>query len=80
VDRATLSDDFNAYLTDGQVALGQRSLNAMGAISNVVVSGLYERGGLEVAVVNFDVGSVPARGLMYRNPDGKIEEFLFSRR
>jgi D-alanyl-D-alanine carboxypeptidase len=80
VDRAALSDDFNAYLTDEQVALGRRALNALGPVANVAVVGLYERGGMAVAVVNFDVGSVPARGLMYRNPDGHIEEFLFSRR
>jgi D-alanyl-D-alanine carboxypeptidase len=80
VDRSTLSDDFNAFLTADKVALGRQSLNALGAISQVRVTGLYERGGMEVAAVDFMVGSTPARGLMYRDPDGKVEEFLFSRR
>ena len=38
-----------------------------------------ERGGMEVATVLFDVGGTAARGLMYRTPDGKVQEFLFSR-
>jgi CubicO group peptidase (beta-lactamase class C family) len=79
VDRSTISADFDAYLTPAKVAAGQRALNALGAISNVRVVALSERGGLEVATVQFNVGNTPARGLMYRSPDGKIEEFLFSR-
>jgi hypothetical protein len=43
------------------------------------VANLGERGGMEVAVVQFDVGRTSARGLMYRTPDGKVQEFLFSR-
>jgi hypothetical protein len=34
---------------------------------------------MEVAVVQFDVGGTAAQGLMYRTPDGKVQEFLFSR-
>jgi hypothetical protein len=34
---------------------------------------------LEVATVHFDVGTTAVQGLMYRRPDGTIEEFLFSR-
>jgi D-alanyl-D-alanine carboxypeptidase len=79
VDRSTISADFDAYLTPAKVAAGQRALNALGAVSNVRVLGLSERGGMEVATVQFTVGSTSARGLMYRTPDGKVEEFLFSR-
>ena len=79
VDRATVSPDFDAYLTAAKVAAAQRTLNAMGAISNIRIAGLGERGGMEVATVLFNVGTTPARGLMYRTPDGKLEEFLFSR-
>jgi D-alanyl-D-alanine carboxypeptidase len=79
VDRSTISPDFDAYLTAEKVAAAQRALNAMGAIANVRVAGVGERGGMEVATVLFNVGSTAAVGLMYRTPDGKIEEFLFSR-
>ena len=38
-----------------------------------------ERGGMEVAIVQFKVGSTPAQSLMYRTPDGKIQQFLINR-
>ena len=79
VDRATISADFDAYLTAPKIAAAQKALNALGPITNVRIGGVGERGGMEVATVLFNVGSTPARGLMYRTPDGKVEEFLFSR-
>lgn len=79
VDRSTTSPDFDAYLTPDKLATAQRALNALGAITNIKIAGLRERGGMEVAIVTFTVGTTPAQGLMYRDPDGKIEEFLFSR-
>src|SRR6185503_12971277 len=79
VDRSTISADFDAYLTAPKIAAAQKALNALGPITNVRIGGVGERGGMEVATVLFNVGSTPARGLMYRTPDGKVEEFLFSR-
>jgi CubicO group peptidase (beta-lactamase class C family) len=79
VDRSTVSADFDAYLTPDKVAQAQRALNGLGSISKIRVAGLRERGGMEVATVLFSVGTTPARALMYRTPDGKIAEFLFSR-
>jgi D-alanyl-D-alanine carboxypeptidase len=79
VDRSTISADFDTYLTQDKITTAQHSLNALGPISDIHVAGLRERGGMEVAIVQFKVGSTPAQGLMYRTPDGKLEEFLFSR-
>ena len=79
VDRATISPDFDAYLTPAKVASARNALKALGPISLVRVAGLRERGGMEVAIVRFNVGTTEAQGLMYRTSDGKIEEFLFSR-
>jgi CubicO group peptidase (beta-lactamase class C family) len=79
VDRSTISADFDMYLTAPKIAAAKEALNALGPITNVRIGGLGERGGMEVATVLFDVGGTPARGLMYRTPDGKVEEFLFSR-
>ena len=80
VDRSTISPDFDAYLTPEKIAAAQRSLNALGPISDIRVAGVGERGGMEVATIQFTVGSTKASGLMYRTPDGKLEEFLFARR
>ncbi|MEO6447587.1 MAG: serine hydrolase domain-containing protein [Gemmatimonadaceae bacterium] len=79
VDRSTLGDDFNALLTDKQVAKDRASLAAHGRVSNVVVTRTVERGGMEVAQVQYMVGSVRARSAMYRSPDGKIQQFLINR-
>jgi CubicO group peptidase (beta-lactamase class C family) len=79
VDRSTISPDFDAYLTADKLAAAQKSLNALGPISNIRIAGVNERGGMEVASVRFSVGSTTAQGLMYRRTDGKVEEFLFSR-
>jgi D-alanyl-D-alanine carboxypeptidase len=79
VDRSTLGEDFNLFLTADKVAAGQKALNQMGAISKIRVAGTSERGGMEVASLQFDVGTTAARAVMYRTPDGKVQEFLFSR-
>ncbi len=80
VDRSTLGDDFNALLTDEHLARDRASLAANGAISDVVVRNRVERGGMEVAIVEYMVGKTPARSAMYRTPDGKIQQFLINRR
>ena len=79
VDRSTLGDDFNVYLTPAKIAASQRALNAMGPISKIRIANLVERGGMQVAAVQFDVGGTTSERLMYRTPDGKLQEFLFSR-
>lgn len=79
VDRATISADFDAFLTPAKVAAAQRTLRTLGRVSDVSVAALHERGGMEVATVRFKVGRTSAEGLMYRTPDGKLEEFVFWR-
>jgi CubicO group peptidase (beta-lactamase class C family) len=79
VDRTTLGEDFTAFLTADKIASAKKALNELGRISNIRVAGTGERGGMEVATILFDVGKTASRGLMYRTPDGKIEEFLFAR-
>jgi len=79
VDRSTLGDDFNALLTDAQIAKDRASLAAHGRISDVVVRRTVERGGMEVAIIEYKVGTTAARTSMYRTPDGKIQQFLINR-
>ena len=77
VDRATLGDDFSAYLPPERLAAARRSM--AGRITDLAVGGTSERGGMEVADLSFKVGGRPATALMYRTPDGKIQEFLVYR-
>ena len=79
VDRSTLGDDFNALLTDEHLAADRASLAAHGKIANVAVTQTVERGGMEVARVQYTVGTTRARTSMYRSPDGKIQQFLINR-
>ncbi len=74
VDRSTLGDDFNAYLTPERLAGARRTM--AGSIGGLTVTGTAERGGMEVANLKFTVGKKEAAALMYRTPDGKIQEFL----
>ncbi|MEP7347990.1 MAG: serine hydrolase domain-containing protein [Gemmatimonadaceae bacterium] len=79
VDRSTLGEDFNALLTDSHLAKDRASLATQGRISEVVVRRTVERGGMEVALVEYKVGTTLARTSMYRSPDGRIQQFLMNR-
>jgi len=80
VDRSLLSDEYNAFLTPQRLAAMSKSLKDAGAISQIETGSIGERGGLEVSTLRMLAGTTPISTLMYRAPDGKIEEFLFSRR
>jgi len=77
VDRNTLGEEYDAWLTPERIA---SAFPEKGEVSELEVVDAYERGGMEVAKLRFRIGSVPAEALMYRTPDGKIQEFLFYRR
>ena len=74
VDRSALGDDFSAFLTPERLAGARKTL--AGRISGLEVVNTSERGGMEVADARFTVGRRSAAALMYRTPDGKIQEFL----
>jgi hypothetical protein len=79
VDRSTLGDDFNALLTDEHSPRIAPRWRPTGKVTDVVVRQTVERGGMEVAIVEYKVGKTPARTAMYRSPDGKIQQFLINR-
>ena len=80
VDRSMLGAEYNAFLTPQRLAAMSKSLADAGEISQVETGSIGERGGLEVSTLRMLAGTTPISTLMYRAPDGKIEEFLFSRR
>jgi CubicO group peptidase (beta-lactamase class C family) len=79
VDRSTLGEDFNAFLTPEHLASARTSLGRLGKITDLRVDNTAERGGMEVAVLHFRVGRTNAQAYMYRTPDGKIQELLIAR-
>ena len=80
VDRALLGDEYNAFLTPTRLAVMSKALVDAGEVSDVQPGAIRERGGMEVSTLALKVGSTAASTLMYRTPDGKVQEFLFSRR
>ena len=80
VDRTALGEEYSAFLTPARLAVMTKSLNEAGAVHEVTAGPIRERGGMEVSSLAIMVGTTPASTLMYRSPDGKVQEFLFSRR
>lgn len=80
VNRALLGDEYSAFLTPARLAVMSGSLVAAGDVHDVTAGPIRERGGMEVSSLAIMVGNTPASTLMYRTPDGKVHEFLFSRR
>jgi len=77
VDRRNLGADFNAYLTAPR--LERARANLAGNVTNLRLVGTSERGGMEVADLRFETSGRAAAALMYRTPDGKVQEFLVYR-
>lgn len=79
IDRAALGAEFSEYLTEARVAEAAPRLKALGEPSAVVLERLSERGGMEVASLRLTFADAAARALLYRTPDGKVQEFLLLR-
>jgi CubicO group peptidase (beta-lactamase class C family) len=80
VDRGQLGEEYNVFLTPARLALMSKSLVDGGEVTDVQAGPIRERGGMEVSTLLLKVGQTAASTLMYRTPDGKVQEFLFSRR
>jgi CubicO group peptidase (beta-lactamase class C family) len=76
VDRKLLTDENNFFLTDEKLNGASARLAPLGEPSKVEVASLGERGGMEVAVVNFTFGEKVVTALMYRRTDGMVDEYL----
>jgi D-alanyl-D-alanine carboxypeptidase len=76
VKRETLGDDYNQYLTPERVRGAKDRLKALGEPDKIETDPASERGGMEVVEVHFTFKSVKLKALLYRSPDGKVQEFL----
>ncbi|HEY8378714.1 MAG TPA: serine hydrolase domain-containing protein, partial [Nannocystis sp.] len=79
VDRDRLGDAYARLLTDDKLKQIAPRLRALGEPGAVVLERLGERGGMEVAVLKFMFESTTLRALLYRTPDGKVQQFLLTR-
>jgi D-alanyl-D-alanine carboxypeptidase len=77
VDRDKLGEEFGLFLTDDRLRAAAPSLKALGEPDKVEVVNVYERGGMEVSSIKFIFKTTELGGLLYRTPDGKIQQLLF---
>jgi D-alanyl-D-alanine carboxypeptidase len=76
LDRDKLGEEFSLFVSDERLQAAAPRLKAMGEPEKVEVSGVYERGGMEVSSIHFKFKTATLGGLLYRSPDGKIQQFL----
>jgi len=76
VNRGEFSEEFNHYLTDAKVAAAAKRLKGYGAARKSEVIESHERGGMEVTTTRLTFKKGALKILMYRMPDGKIEQFF----
>jgi D-alanyl-D-alanine carboxypeptidase len=76
LDRDKLGEEFGLFVTDSRLQSAAPRLKVLGEPENVEVTRVYERGGMEVASIHFTFKTTVLGGLLYRTPDGKIQQFL----
>jgi CubicO group peptidase (beta-lactamase class C family) len=76
VNRADLGEDFNLYLTEEKLAGAAKRLRGYGGLRNVEILTANERGGMEVTTARLNFRKGTLKTLMYRRPDGKVEQFF----
>ena len=76
MDRSQLAAEFNWFLSPEKLSAAAKRLKRFGAPLKVEMLNIYERGGLEVSVARLTFKSGTLRTLMYRRPDGTVEQFF----
>jgi CubicO group peptidase (beta-lactamase class C family) len=76
VDRSTLGEEFNFFLKESAIAPAASRLKAYGEPAGAVVESIGERGGMEVSTTRLEFKTGALKVLMYRTPDGKIQQLF----
>lgn len=77
VKRDRLGEEFSVFLTADRIKAAAPRLKALGEPEKVEVLSVGERGGMELASLRFTFKTGKLSGLLYRSPDGKIQQLLF---
>jgi D-alanyl-D-alanine carboxypeptidase len=77
IDRTRLGEQFNQFLNEQKVRESAARLRKLGAPRRAEIESRGERGGMEVANVRLICKKGELTALIYRTPDGKIQECLF---
>jgi D-alanyl-D-alanine carboxypeptidase len=76
VDRSRLGQEFNLFLSQEKVAGASKRLKSLGTPREVRLVQKRERGGMEVTTTRLTFVHQALEVLMYRMPDGTIEQFF----
>jgi CubicO group peptidase (beta-lactamase class C family) len=76
LDRSQFGDEFNAYLSEKKFEGASGRLKNLGTPGEATVTSTHERGGMEVTRTTVSFPDRKVEILMYRTPDGKIEQFF----
>ncbi len=79
VDRTALGKEFNVFLKDGWIAPAAARLKAYGEPAAAVLESIAERGGMEVTTTRLEFQTGALKVLMYRTPDGKIQQLFIQK-
>jgi len=79
VDRSKLGEEFSIYLSDERLRSAAPRLKALGEPDRIEVERTAERGGMEVTALRLTFKNTVLKASLYRTPDGKIQQLLFSK-
>ncbi len=79
VDRSKLGEEFSIYLSDERLRSAAPRLKALGEPDRIEVERTAERGGMEVTALRFTFKNTVLKASLYRTPDGKIQQLLFTK-
>jgi D-alanyl-D-alanine carboxypeptidase len=79
LDRAALGEEYSVFVTDAKLRAASEQLKSIGAPTGANLRSVGERGGMEVSSVRLQFPSSAIDALMYRSPDGKVQEYLLFR-
>jgi hypothetical protein len=79
VDRSGLGEEFDFFLKESAVAPAASRLKPYGEPTAAVVESISERGGMEVSTTRLEFKAGVLKVLMYRTPDGKIQQLFIGK-
>jgi CubicO group peptidase (beta-lactamase class C family) len=78
VNREQLGEEYNLYLTPAKLTEASKRLRPYRSLKKVELVEAHERGGMEVSTTRLTFANGVLRALMYRMPDGKVEQYFLS--
>jgi CubicO group peptidase (beta-lactamase class C family) len=79
VDRASLGEEFSFFLKEGVIPPAAARLKLFGEPEAAEVESIGERGGMEVSTTRLQFKSGVLKVLMYRTPDGRIQQLFIEK-